>query len=52
MQYANNTRYSKSSKKINSKLILDKHNNKILAKYQFGYYLINIILNPIEKDLI
>ena len=28
MQYANNTNYSKSSKTINSQLILDKHTNK------------------------
>ena len=33
MQYANNTNYSKSSKTINSKLILGKHTNKILAIY-------------------
>ena len=41
MQYANNTNYSKSNKKINSKLILGKHTNKIIANYLFGYNLIN-----------
>ena len=42
MQNANNTYYSKSSKTINSKLILGRHTNKILAKYLFGYNLISI----------
>ena len=41
MPNANNTNYSKTSKTINSKFILGKHTNKILAKYQFGYSLIN-----------
>ena len=42
MPYANNTKYSKSSKTINSKLIQGKHTSKIIANYLFGYNLISI----------
>ena len=41
MPYANNTKYSKTSKAIKSKLILGNHTNKIIANYYFGYNLIN-----------
>ena len=40
MPYANNTNYSKTSNTINSKLILGKHANKIVANYYFAYSLI------------
>ena len=52
MQHANNTKYSKSSKTINSKLILGKHTNKIIANYLFGYDLISTNIKSHIKGFI
>ena len=42
MHKANNTKFTlKQERQINPKIILSKHNSKILVKYQFGYNLIN-----------
>ena len=42
MHKANTTKFTlKQARQINPRIILSKHTSKILAKYQFGYNLIN-----------